>query len=282
MSRAPSVIVGAGYLGARVAQELNASTCTCLGRSSGLNLDTNNALPVALPPLYQLLYTVPPAAHHDADRRLQRLLELLELLDAAPLGITYISTTGVYGDHAGAVVDEDAVLQADTGRAKRRVSAETILQAWTARQSVALTILRAPGIYGPGRLGLERIENGDAVIRESDAFPGNRIHVTDLVNCCIAAMHTDAPAGIYNVGDGDHRSPTWFTQEVARQANLAMPPEISRAEAAKTSAESRIVDTTRMREKLGVQPKYANAENGIRASLAFLSGLAANAAEPGR
>jgi nucleoside-diphosphate-sugar epimerase len=134
-------------------------------------------------------------------------------------------------------------------------------------EDVALTILRTPGIYGPARLGIERIKNGDPLICDSDAHPGNRIHVEDLVSCCIAALQSDAPAGIYNVGDGDHRSSSSFSKEVARQAGLQMPPEISRAETGKLAAESRTVDTRRMREELGVIPKYANAEDGIRSSL---------------
>ena len=113
------------------------------------------------------------------------------------------------------------------------------------------------------------------MLDERDANPGNRIHVDDLVSCCIAAADLDTPAGIYNVGDGDTRSSTWFSCEVARQLGIEPGPRISRAEAAEQFSamrmsflsESRIVDTTRMREVLGVEPRYANAEDGIRDSL---------------
>jgi nucleoside-diphosphate-sugar epimerase len=77
------------------------------------------------------------------------------------------------------------------------------------------------------------------------------------------------------VGDGDNRSATWFAHEVARQAELPEPRLISRAQAKKEFSavrlaflsSSRIVDTTKMREVLGVTPRYANPEDGIRASL---------------
>jgi nucleoside-diphosphate-sugar epimerase len=139
----------------------------------------------------------------------------------------------------------------------------------------ALVILRAPGIYGPGRLPLERLEEGGAFLTEEDASPGNRIHVDDLASCCIAALGEDAPAGIYNVGDGDNRSATWFAHEVARQAALPEPRLISRAQAEQEFSparlaflsSSRIVDTRKMREVLGVTPRYSNPEDGIRASL---------------
>ncbi len=114
------------------------------------------------------------------------------------------------------------------------------------------------------------------VLREEDATPGNRIHVDDLAACCVAALAPAIPAGLYNVGDNDHRSSTWFTGEVARQAGLPPPREISRAQAEREFSvqrmsflrESRVVDTAKMRDVLGVTPRYANPEDGIRASLA--------------
>ena len=110
---------------------------------------------------------------------------------------------------------------------------------------------------------------------EAEGSPGNRIHVNDLVTCCVAALDETIPAGIVNVGDGDHRSSTWFAQEVARQAGLPEPRLIDRTEAELEFSRlrlaflssSRIVDTTRMREVLGVTPRYAKPEEGIRASL---------------
>ena len=155
------------------------------------------------------------------------------------------------------------------------MSAEHRLETWADRQAVELLILRVPAIYGPGRLGLERLRSGQAVIRDEDALPGNRIHVDDLATCCLAATQTDAPPGLYNVGDGDHSSGGAFSRAVAAIAGLAPPPEISLEEALETFSparrsfleESRRLDVTKMREVLGVEPRYADPEDGIRASL---------------
>lgn len=253
-------MVGAGYVGQRVVAKLDACPPIVLGRSSGLNLDTSQSLPVTLPAQYHVLYTVPPSPAYADDRR---LANLLRMLDPLPEQFAYISTTGVYGDCAAAIVDENATIQPATDRAKRRVSAETLLGAWAIHHKRTVHILRTPAIYGPNRLGLERIREQRPIVREADAGPGNRIHVTDLVTCCLAALRSGTPGGIYNLGDGDHRSPTWFAQEVARQAGLAERPEIARV----AQTESRCVATLRMRDVLGVMPLYANAEEGIRASL---------------
>lgn len=274
-----TLVTGTGYTGRRVLERMPADSVVGLSRSSVdtdrqleiLDLDTATSLPLELPTPYAVIYTVPPKGL-SPDARLQRFLALLA---PPPQRLVYISTTGVYGDHGGSRVDETTAVKPSNERAARRVAAEAQLAAWTADNDCELVILRAPGIYGPGRLGIERIQAGMPMLSEADAHPGNRIHVDDLATCCIAALSSDVPAGIYNVGDNDHRSATWFTGEVARQSGLPAPPEISRKQAnvefspqrLAFMSDARRVDTTKMREVLGVTPRYANPEDGIRASL---------------
>lgn len=276
-----TIVVGTGYVGQRFLARVDADAAIGLNRSpvSGTHaihsydLDAGGALPITLPDRYQVLYTVAPPASSEADVRLERLLGELS---PTPETFVYISTTGVYGNCDGALVDEQRDVQPATMRARRRVAAEQALQEWSTAEAVRLCILRTPGIYGPRRLGVERIRDGSPVIREADANPGNRIHVDDIVTCCIAALSADKTIGTCNIGDGDMRSSTWFAGEVARQSGLPPPPEISRQQAEQLFSprrlsflnESRRIDTKRMRDVLGVTPRYANAEDGIRASLA--------------
>ncbi len=281
-SRAKTVVVvGVGYTGRRILERLPTAAATGLSRSAVhsprptavLDLDAASELPIRLPDTFDVIYTVPPARSTAEDLRLQTLLDLLE---PPPGRFVYISTSGVYGNHDGAWVDEATPPSPGTPRAKRRQDAEQRLTAWGKRRSVEIVILRAPGIYGPGRLGIERIRRGTPILVEADANPGNRIHVDDLAASAIRALSRAVPPGVFNVGDGDQRSSTWFVHEVARQIGLPTPPTVSRSEAEKTFsrqrlsflAESRRVDTTKMREVLGFVPQYGNAEDGIRASLA--------------
>lgn len=271
-----AIVAGTGYTGRRVLEQLPIPASLGLSRSplatdrrfEIVDFDTIESLPVALPDRYAVLYTCPPEGPED-----ERLRRFLAALPHAPTRFVYISTTGVYGDCQGAVVTEEAPVNPGNRMARPRVAAEQLLDAWCGEHECALVILRVPGIYGPGRLGLERIESGGAYLREADANPGNRIHVEDLVGCCLAALSEDVVAGIYNVGDGDYRSATWFAAEVARQGGLPAPRTISRAEAEREFspmrlaflASSRRVDTTKMREVLGVTPRTP--EEGIRDSL---------------
>jgi nucleoside-diphosphate-sugar epimerase len=220
-----------------------------------------------------ILYLAPPPPGGETDPRLRTFLAAL---DGRPARLVYLSTTGVYGDAQGATVTEDTPPNPSTGRARARLDAEAALRAWCGRQDVEWTILRVPGIYGPGRLPLERLRRRDPVLAEEEAGPGNRIHVDDLASVCIAAATSPrAACRIYNVGDGDHASSTTYFNAVARIAGLPPPPVVSREEARlglspgawSFLAESRRVDTTRMRQELGVTLRYADLEAGIRASL---------------
>ena len=280
-----TVVVGVGYVGRRLLTALPEEASIGLSRSGPgsngrvqhLNLDADEPSTLGFEGDVSMIYTVPPSRQDDDDTRLKRLLAMLAV---PPRRIVYLSTTGVYGDRQGAHVDETVQPSPESQRAIRRVNAEQALSEFGERQECKLVILRVPGIYGPGRLGLDRIRGGEPVLQESDANPGNRIHVTDLVRCCVAALDDDVPAGIYNVGDGDERSSTWFANEVARQLGLDPPPTVDRRTAERTFSpmrlsflrESRRLDLKKMHQLLEVTPKYPDAADGIAASLAEAPG----------
>lgn len=277
-----TVVVGTGYTGLRLLKQLSADATLGLSRTvpadaSGrtvrpLELDEPTA-PIELPSPCRVVYTVPPANDAPGDRRLDAFLAALETV---PERIVYLSTTGVYGDHAGAVVSEATPTAPANERSARRVAAETIVSAWASRNGSETTILRVPGIYGPDRLMIEAIRSRSPLIDEAEANPGNRIHVDDLVSAIRAALEANTPAGVYNVGDGDNRSATAFTAEVARQAGLDMPPRISMREAQETFSpmrlsflnESRRLDLTRMQTVLKPVLRYTDPADGIAAALA--------------
>ena len=259
------VIAGRGYTGTRVADRLAAR-----GKVIGL---TRKAHEFNFAAPFDVIYLVPPPAPGTTDPRLERFLGKLP---AAPGRIVYISTTGVYGDAGGATVTEDTPPAPATDRARRRLAAETTLRVWCESHDVDWVILRVPGIYGPGRLPLDRLKRDEPALAESEAGPGNRIQVEDLADICVAALlQPQARNRIYNVGDGDHTTSTAFLGLVARLAGLPPPPQLplTQLQALKSAVaysflgESRRVDTSRLRQELGFKPRYPTAEAGIRASL---------------
>lgn len=220
-----------------------------------------------------IVWLAPPPEHGTTDPRLEAWLRGLG--DARPSSLVYISTTGVYGDTGGRLVDETAPLAPGNDRAKRRVAAEQTATAWGAVHDVRCVVLRVPGIYGPHRLPLERLRRGEPALRPEDAGPGNRIHVDDLVECIVTAIDDTNARGAYNVTDGDHSSTTEYLRQVAEQAGLPPPELVSREEAPRRISpgmlafllESRRVDNRRLREELGLQLRYPTARAGIRSSL---------------
>lgn len=273
---ARTLIVGVGYTGRRLLavlgrDALGLSRSGDDGGTRRYDLDADAPAPVVISKDAAIVYTVPPAGDDDS-----RLAALLSSLSESPARFVYLSTTGVYGDRRGGLVDESMPVAPATDRARHRVAAEERLERWAREHRVTLVVLRVPGIYGPGRLGLERIREGLPVIDDSEAGPGNRIHVDDLVSAIRAALDAGTPAGVYNVGDGDNRSSTAFTAEVARQAGLDMPPRISMREARETFSpmrlsflnESRRLDLTRMQTVLKPVLRYTDPADGIAAALA--------------
>ena len=108
-----------------------------------------------------LYWFAPPPATGRDDPRLSAFLQRLTPAHY-PKKLVYISTSGVYGDCQGAWVTENRPPAPRTDRALRRWAAEQALRAWAAATGVACVILRVPGIYGPGRLPLERLRQARA------------------------------------------------------------------------------------------------------------------------
>lgn len=277
----PVVVVGAGYTGNRALSAFDHSIGISRnppaesggGQFFTCDLDLDIPRPIALPDSYAMLYTVPPASDGPPDRRLHRLLGSVR---PTAKRMVYLSTSGVYGDRRGELTGESTPPLPATDKAKRRLDAERQVLEYCRANAIAAVILRVPGIYGPGRLRSGRAESALPVLLEKDASPGNRIHIDDLLSCCIAALAAETPAGIYNVGDGNFHSSTWFACKIAALAGLPRPPQVALDVARKTFAaerleflvESRRLDTSKMRNVLGVVPRFLDPEDGIRASLA--------------
>jgi nucleoside-diphosphate-sugar epimerase len=280
-------IVGCGYTGVRLARRCQALGHAVRGFSSRpqslaiVAAAGADAVPLNLDSPFQrldlsgqlLYYMVPPAREGVGDSRLERFLEHVE---GAVERVVYLSTTGVYGDRAGGVVDEETLPAPQTARAVRRLAAENAVRGWAEARGVSWCILRVAGIYGPGRLPLERLRRGEPAIRPQEATPSNRIHVEDLATSCLAAgFAARADGRIYNVTDGSDDSLTSYLQRVARLGHLPQPSLIGRTEARERFSESsrlflgesRRVDNRRLREELGVVLAYADLDAGIRASL---------------
>ena len=160
-------------------------------------------------------------------------------------------------------------------RARRRYDAEQQLCRFASSHAMDLVILRVGGIYGPGRLPEKRLRDRVPIIHENLAPRTNRIHADDLARVCVAAGLKGRNGEIYNVSDGTDSNMTQYFKLIADHLGLPRPPEITMAEAEQQFSPMRLsflrdqrrVDTKKMRDVLGVTPKYSNPADGIAASI---------------
>ena len=185
--------------------------------------------------------------------------------------VGYLSTTGVYGDHAGGWVDEATPLTPSTRRGQWRAGAEA---EWQAIPGLPLHIFRLAGIYGPGRGPFAKVRNGTArrIVKPGQVF--SRIHVDDIAQVLLASIDRPNPGAVYNLCDDDPAPPQEVIAHAAELLGLPLPPEIPFDEAEMTPmarsfyAESKRVKNDRIKEELGIALRYPDYRSGLAALLA--------------
>ena len=185
------LLIGCGDVALRVAQRLR-HRARLIGltrnrddvrklRANGIvplvgDLDDRRTLERLRTAPFAVLHLAPPPSDGRDDPRTRHLLAALASARIIPRHLVYISTSGVYGDCAGARVAETRPRRPHTPRARRRVAAEDRLRAFAVRNGVVLSILRAPGIYASTRLPLERLKHGTPALAPDDDVFTNHVH----------------------------------------------------------------------------------------------------------
>jgi nucleoside-diphosphate-sugar epimerase len=276
--------VGLGYSAERVAARLAAKGWAITGSSRSVGgceriralgyraaeFDGTMASPElrrALGSATHLLVSAAPDAQGDPLLR-SHMADLAAAPSLAWAG--YLSTVGVYGDHAGGWVDETTPPLPQTERGRRRVEAE---QHWLALASArcAIQIFRLAGIYGPGQNQIEAIRRGEArrIVKPGQVF--NRIHVDDIAGAVIAGIAMPSSTGIFNVADDLPAPPEEVIDYAASLLGVAPPPAIP-FESAELSpmarsfyGEVKRVDNARAKRDLGWRLQYPTYREGLAA-----------------
>jgi nucleoside-diphosphate-sugar epimerase len=287
-ARRPTLlIVGCGDIGLRVLKLLGhrwrvlALTST---PARGAELRAAGALPLAgnldlpatlgrLGGLADAVHLAPPPGHGRTDPRTEALLRALAR-GGRVRRLVYASTSGVYGDCAGAWVDESRAPNATTDRARRRVDAEARVRHFGRATGCRVSVLRIPGIYGLDRAGghpRDRLRRGTPVLAHADDVFTNHIHADDLSRACVLALHRGLPQRVAHVSDDtDLRMGDYF-DFAADLCGLPRPPRVSRSEAAKLlspmqmsfMSESRRLSNRRMKNELRLVLRYPTVAEGL-------------------
>jgi nucleoside-diphosphate-sugar epimerase len=279
------LIAGCGYVGRRLAAALGTETILGLVRSDEscteladlgivpVQCDLARSMPLSLTTGgADIYYLLPPPKMGAEDALMANFLQALQR-SGVSRRIVYLGTTGVYGDCGGEWVDEQMPVRPVVDRALRRLDAEQQLRRWSEQSGSEVVILRVAGIYGPGKLPLQRLKSGKPMVAARFAPWTNRIHVDDLVQVLLAAMERGGDREIYNVTDGQPGNMADYFNQVADVAGLPRPPIVDPDEVGEQLsaglrsylAESRRIDNRKMLRELQVRLRYPTLEQGLQA-----------------
>jgi nucleoside-diphosphate-sugar epimerase len=281
LGRPRLLIIGCGDVGLRIVSRLagrfrvialtSTPARTDLLRAAGVvpiagDLDRRHTLGRLRRIATRVVHLAPPGNVGTFDNRTRALVSTFA---GAAERAVYISTSGVYGDHGGRLIDETARLRPGNERAMRRIDAENVM-----RHRLHAAVLRVPGIYAHDRLPLDRLRQKLPALAEEDDVFTNHIHADDLARITIAALARGAAARVYNAVDDSRLKMAHYFDAVADAVGLARPPRLPRPELQAAVSpmmysfmtESRQLSNRRMKRELRVRllyPTLASALSGL-------------------
>ncbi len=219
MTRHSLAIVGCGYVGTAVGRQLVRDGWSVLGTTTSghrvaeleaagidarvVRVADEASLRDALAGRSIVLVTLAPArdAESYAAVYLEGMRHIVNTIDPVHIRrVIYTSSTGVYAQDDGSVVDEDSATQPTQANGRVLVATEQVLlQAGIAKDFAAI-VVRLGGIYGPDRDPADRVIRLSGTSQTGGERFVNLIHIDDVVES-LSAMMTIEFAGVLNLTD---------------------------------------------------------------------------------
>jgi nucleoside-diphosphate-sugar epimerase len=264
------VILGCGFTGSEVARQALARgtkvVATTRSRDRAIELQrlgivvhvspslSRESVAAIVPDGAMVLVAFAPDGHSDG--------EVAPALAAQR--IVYISTTGVYGSARGRV-DESTPVDATEPRAAARLAAERVYL------DLGATVLRAAGIYGPGRGLHRRILDGDFHVPGTGENVVSRVHVADLAAVVLGVLDAAHPVvrePIFVVADDTPVPQIEAIRWVCERLRVPVPPSWPVDQVAPTLRHDRAVDNARVKRALSLTLAFPSYREGFAACLA--------------
>ena len=217
------LIAGCGYVGSRLAVELNASGCDVLALKRDpstlvgvetMAADLTEPSTLTLPEVDVAFFTAAPDAGDEDVYRATYVDGLRNLANALHRGtrLIFASSTAVYGQDDGSEVDEHSPTTPLSFRGRVLLEAE----------EASDVTLRLGGIYGPGRaLPLERLRRGEARYHPGRYL--NLIHRDDASGALQHLMALEQPERIYIGVDEEPVESDVFHRWLVKQRGSSPP-----------------------------------------------------------
>ncbi|WP_332898324.1 SDR family oxidoreductase [Haladaptatus sp. CMSO5] len=213
----------------------------------------------------------------DAARRifvdgLHGALEHFGERETVPDRLLYTSSTGVYGDHDGAWVDEQTEIDPTTEKTRVLAEAEDVALSATDTVGIDGTVARFAGLYGPNRYRLDRYLTGPV----TEGYL-NMVHRDDAAGALRYFLETDCARGEVVLVADDEPAPKWeFADWLATACGVPEPPKQTKAErladeTLSAAAKRRILTSKRCSNEclrsLGYELAYPTYREGYRGAI---------------
>ncbi|AZL15028.1 NAD-dependent epimerase/dehydratase family protein [Rickettsiales endosymbiont of Stachyamoeba lipophora] len=267
------IFFGFGYAAKHIAAYLNPKEFEIIHTSRSLHSSFSFNYPdtiadIDFTNITHIIISIPPINNMDAvyEAYLQKIINNAPNLRF----IGYISSTGVYGNHDGKVVNEESELKAlKTSSAYRRIKIEQDwLQLEQLKPGLAVNIFRIAGIYGPWRSAFEGINNKSFILQTDQAF--SRIHVEDLAQAIVNAIQFNLATQIFNIADDMPASITVIHLYAYQLLSLPSPKIVDYTQANLSPMmqeflnQNKIVSNQKIKDILQLQLKYPNYKEGLK------------------
>jgi len=181
----------------------------------------------------------------------------------------YTSSSGVYGQNDGSEVIETSATEPESETGKILLDAEAVLLEASRQAGFPGIVLRASGIYGPGRTyWLKMFLSGEPGIEAGNRYM-NMIHRDDLVGAIIAALEKGRAGEIYNATDNEPVMQRDLFAWLSEKTGRPMPPlqPASGGEPRRRASTSKRISNRKLREELKYVFRHPTFREGYGAEL---------------
>lgn len=280
------LVIGCGYLGYRVASIWKRSgvAVSVLTRSleralalkdDGFDVVIGDVMdPMtlsAIPTFDSALYAVGfdrSGCYSKREVYVEGLTKALNSLQRKCEKLVFVSSTSVYGQSLGEVVDENSETSPSEENGRICLEAEFVARGFHSSSfepNGRSIVLRLAGIYGPGRVlaRIDQLKNQIPLPGNPDAWL-NLIHVDDATTAAVIASDRGQLGETYLVSDNSPVRRVEYYSALAERIYAPKPQFLETASDTRVSTHLNKQCTNRkLREELGVELKYPSFTEGL-------------------
>jgi nucleoside-diphosphate-sugar epimerase len=186
------------------------------------------------------------------------------LENSPPKKFVYTSSTSVYAQNDGSLVNENSPAEPLAETSKILVATEKVLLAAFAEKKIPAVILRVAGIYGPQRGHLfQQFLKNEARLDGDGARFLNMIHRDDVMGCIISALKNGRAGEIYNAADDAPISQINFYKWLAERLEKKLPAsETENLPARKRGVTNKRVSNEKLKSELKYEFQFPDFRRG--------------------